>query len=62
MSSAARINGPLAADVIETARDAFTASLALVAAVCTVLVLATGAIVLFALRRSVSPVELQGEV
>jgi DHA2 family multidrug resistance protein-like MFS transporter len=62
VSSAARINGPLAADVIETARDAFTASLALVAAVCTVLVLATGAIVLFALRRSVSPVELQGEV
>ena len=52
VSSAAHINGPLRADVIETARNAFTGSLALVAAICTVLVLATGTIVLLVLRRS----------
>lgn len=55
VSSAAHLNGPLRSELIDTARDAFTGSLALVAAVCTVLVLATGVIVLVVLRRSIGP-------
>jgi DHA2 family multidrug resistance protein-like MFS transporter len=61
VSSAADVKGLLKTELIETARDAFTGSLALVATVCTILVLATGVIVLLVLRKSVSAVELQGE-
>ncbi len=52
ISSAANVNQPLRTDLIATARDAFTGSLALVAMVSTVLVLATGTIVLVVLKRS----------
>lgn len=61
VSSAGQMTDPLRADLIGTARDAFTGSLALVAAVCTVLVLSTSTIVLLVLRRSTSPVEVQGK-
>ena len=61
VSSAAQMADPLRADLIGTARNAFTGSLALVAAVCTVLVLSTGTIVLVVLRRSMSPVEIQSK-
>ena len=54
VTSAAKLNGVMRTDLIENARDAFTGSLALVAQVCAVLVMATGIIVLIVLRNPVA--------
>jgi len=54
VTSASKLNGVMRTDLIENARDAFTGSLALVAQVCAVLVMATGIIVLIVLRNPVA--------
>jgi len=61
ITSAMKVDGSLRASLIESARDAFTGSLAFVAIVCTILVFATGSIVLLVLRKSASAVELRSE-
>jgi len=61
VKSAANLNDAMRSELIDNARDAFTGSLALVAQVCAVLVLATGIIVLFVLRRSEAPTILRSE-
>jgi DHA2 family multidrug resistance protein-like MFS transporter len=61
VTSAAKLDTPAKESLIEAARDAFTGSLALVASVCTVLVLTTGIIVLLVLRKSAPATQLRTE-
>jgi DHA2 family multidrug resistance protein-like MFS transporter len=62
ITSAIKVDGTLRASLIDSARDAFTGSLAFVAIVCTILVFATGATVLVVLRKSAPRVELRSEI
>jgi DHA2 family multidrug resistance protein-like MFS transporter len=59
IASSAEVGGTMKSQLVDAARDAFTGSLAVVASVSTVLVFATGTIVLLVLRKSAPAVQLR---